>query len=75
MNFLGSTSIASLPVVEEGNSSLPGGAFYSSPEIFQDGDIRSARNLIRRLVRAQYIKKSSNPNVYSGGSPGLGKRR
>jgi len=49
-------------------------AYFSSPELFQDSTIKEARNYIRRLERAQYIKKPKNPKIYRGGSPGLGKK-
>jgi hypothetical protein len=50
-------------------------AYYNSPELFQDKDVKRARNIIRRLARAQYIKRPKQPVIYRGGSPGLGKKK
>ena len=48
--------------------------YFSSPELLQDSTIKEARNYVRRLERAQYIKKPKNPKIYRGGAPGLGKK-
>jgi hypothetical protein len=50
-------------------------AYYNFPELFQNKDVKAARSIIRRLIRAQYIKRSKNPVIYRGGSPGLGKKQ
>ncbi|HRJ56896.1 MAG TPA: hypothetical protein PLV64_11460 [Anaerolineales bacterium] len=50
-------------------------AYFSSPELLQDDTIKAANTYIRRLQRAQYIKKPKNPKVYRAGSPGLGKKK
>jgi hypothetical protein len=50
-------------------------AYFSSPELLYDGTIKAANTYIRKLQRAQYIKKPKNPKVYRAGLPGLGKKK
>jgi hypothetical protein len=50
-------------------------AYYNYPELFQDKDAKAAQKIIRRLSRAQYIKRPKHPVIYHGGSPGLGKKK
>ena len=49
-------------------------AYFSSPALLQDAKIKAAITYIRKLQRAQYIKKPKNPKVFRAGSPGLGKK-
>ena len=44
------------------------------PELAKSKDVKSAKNIIGRLIRAGYLKLPRRQS-YSGGAPGLGKRK
>lgn len=51
-----------------------GEASSTHPELLEDKNVKAAQSIIRRYIRAQYIKPPKGLITYSGGAPGLGKR-
>ena len=50
------------------------GSLNKFPELAYHKDVKSAKNIIRRLITAGYLRRSKR-KIYGGGSPGLGKRK